>query len=300
MPTPPRDYRLINACIAAYGIAGGTLDPKTPGYDKIGLKAPPKCFVAGDQAIDACFVGETTDDWAVLAFRGTLPPGPGKDPLDWILDWLQDFQIGPVPWTVNGKQFGIVEGGFARAMLALWPSIKGELDKIDLNSKKGLWITGHSKGGSLTGLAASLVRAAYPKTALQIVAFAPALTYGQDFKTTYYAEGLGNATVRYQNECDIVPFLPLILSGAAFGAVLWAFGKTPHLDQIKLLEYDAVGTLNYINFDEASKRYNIEQDAVGQAASVEALGAAILGRRFDTIVSAHSGSGGYLKCFGIP
>ncbi len=303
----PRDYRLINACIAAYHIDdNGNLDPHAPGYGQIGLKGPPQGFVAGELDIDACFVGETTDNYVILAFRGTRPPTQGGNPLDWILDWLQDFELGPTPWLVNGKSYGQVEGGFAAAMLALWPRVKLALDKIDLKSKAGFWITGHSKGGSLTALAATLVAAAYPGIAPQIVAFAPAMACDEDFQTLYENQGLDDATLRYQNECDIVPYMPVVftaksaIQNAQIIAGVLARAKGTTLAKISLLEYEPLGSLDYIDFDESTGKYSIVTGWKGEIDGIAAIASALLHGQFSTIVEAHAASGGYLECFGIP
>jgi Lipase (class 3) len=77
------------------------------------------------------------------------------------------LRVGPVPWVVDNKPFGQVEGGFVTAMLALWPLARQALAPIDLKSKKGIIVSGHSKGAAMSFLAASLLKSAHPTILVQ-------------------------------------------------------------------------------------------------------------------------------------
>lgn len=302
---PPRlspltlECRLINACIAAYSIQNGKIDPSAPGYGKIGLApgAVPVCFSDGFMDINAGFVAETADNWVFLAFRGTLPPFRG-DFWAWIDDWLQDFDFGPVPWTVNNQSFGLVEGGFAQAVLALWPLVLKALAPIDLKTKNGVFITGHSKGAAMTFLAASLLKAANPTLLIRDCCFAAPLTADRTFRTNYNALGLGPLTIRYQNEDDIVPFLPWV-------PALDLLAAAERLDPLRLTrlvsahvrarsianDYVVPGTLRFI-----TKTCEIEFGDKGEHDAFEAIVMALLELKLREIAEAHSATGRYLTC----
>jgi hypothetical protein len=301
MPQFSRNYRLINASIACESITATGISPTAPGYAEIGLETPPQCFIAGGQGIDACFVGETVDNYVVLAFRGTLvSPTIPNDWFQVILDWMQDFQIGPVPWSVNGQSYGNVEGGFARAMTTLWPMLKPALDRIDFSRKAGVWITGHSKGGAMTALAASLFVGAYPSIVPHVMASAPALVGDQAFAENYLRSGLYLTTARYENECDMVPYLPVIFKSDTLrknprmATAMAARDLTFQPPQL----YQKLGGLNYIRLDPASKTYIIEHSVQGALDGFEALATAITNSEWEKIVRAHNVNGGYLHCFG--
>jgi hypothetical protein len=300
MAKPSLECRLINASYVAYAIEHDKIDPQTPGYDKIGL-APgtvPVCFSDGAQDINAGFVAETADNWVFLVFRGTLTPYTG-DFWAWVDDWLQDFDIGPQPWIVNNNPFGQVEGGFANAMVDLWPLVRKALAPIDLKSKKGIIVSGHSKGAALSFLAASLVKAANPSLLVQDCCFAAPLTCDRTFRENYDALGIRPFTVRYQNEYDLVPFLPWVPVLDALAAAERLSRPdgankvvTTHLRARMLAnDYVPVGILRYITTTCA-----IEHGEKAQHDADMAMLDALLGLHFMEIVEAHSGDGRYLNC----
>jgi len=147
-------------------------------------------ITAGPKGRDGCSLIEL-EDCRVLAFRGTLTEGRAA-----LSDWYNDFHAD----LISDDRFpGRVHAGFASSISALWPSL------LDLASKpagdKRLFITGHSKGGSLAFLAAHLLSALDPIC----ITFAAARVGDYRFATGYTVN-----TWRYENPKDIVPRLPPI------------------------------------------------------------------------------------------
>ena len=296
------ECRLINASIACYAIKNGALDPANPNLAKLGLKpgTQPTVFVNGPEHINAGFVAETADDWVVLALRGTLPPFKG-DLWAWIRDWLQDFEAGPTDWTIGGRVFGRVETGFATGMLSIWPMAKAAIDAIDLTGKRGILVTGHSKGAAMTFLATSLIKSEHPHMLVQNCCFAAPLTCDATFQSNYDALGLRPFTVRYQNEYDIVPFLPwwpaLTLAASAerrergeavqMAPEAWPEPGNAASDNL----YKPVGILRYIG-----PSCQIEYGTKAENDAWTALWQAIDAGKVREIAEAHSASGRYCTC----
>ena len=110
MPTPvSTDCLLAFASELAYRIEPNPDHPRAaphiprsaPHYDDV-IVGEPTCFLRGEDKIDAAFVAEMPDGTVVVSFRGTLPPF-GAPFWSWVEDWLEDFDIDPVPWTVAGR-----------------------------------------------------------------------------------------------------------------------------------------------------------------------------------------------------
>jgi hypothetical protein len=293
------ECRLINASIAAYYIKGGKIDPSAPGYDKIGLKpgTAPTVLTGGSEQIDAGYVAETIDDWVFLVFRGTLPPFKG-DFWRWINDWLHDLLVEPTTWKVNGKSFGQVEAGFASAVRDLWPQVVAALKNSDLGSKKGIIVTGHSKGAAASFLAASLLKGQHFKNLLiEVCCFAVPLVTDRTFRKNYYALGLRLLSVRYQNEYDIVPFLPywpvLEILAASERLSRSTNSVITKAQREKAIENDYVplGILRFI-----TSNCGIEYGEKAESDAVRAIEDALWHFRFGEIVDAHAAQDRYLTC----
>jgi hypothetical protein len=297
---PTLECRLINASIAAYYIRDHSIDPNAPGYGKIGIKpgTVPTVFIGGSDQIDAGYVAETVDDWVFLVFRGTLPPFEG-DFWRWIDDWLHDLLVEPTTWVVDGKAFGQVEAGFASAVLDLWPTIVAALKGIDLGSKKGIIVTGHSKGAAASFLAASLLKGQYFKSLLvEVCCFAAPLVADSTFSASYDALRLTPLSVRYQNEYDAVPFLPYwpFLDLLAAGERLDRGGTNLAVTEAERTaavanDYVPIGTLRFITTQCA-----LEYGQKGASDAWRDFKDALFGGRFQEIVDAHSAQGRYLTC----
>lgn len=192
--------RSLCASIAAYGIdPTGTFTPSNPYYSAIGYLAPPVTFVAGDDDIDACLVG-TTDQGVVLAFRGTIPPNIHDQQS--VLDWMGDLTDNPIVAPgIPGK----VHAGFWQGLSALWePMVKEIKQQMTAGGKSlPLYITGHSKGGALSSLAALRLKLEAGIAPIAVYTFASPHPGDTTFANQY--RWVIPNHIRYEYGNDIVP-----------------------------------------------------------------------------------------------
>jgi hypothetical protein len=188
-----RDFRRINAwwlselCRLIY--RRGPREQQTPGSEtgRDGFLQRVRCkerhfFDAG--VVQAALV-ETTPDagspFAVLVFRGSI----GRREV-----WLSHLRIGKAPWPAGGR----VHRGFRELFDKLWPMVFSRLETV----RSPLYFTGHSLGGAMATLAASLhpVQAVYTFGAPRV----------GDLR---FAQSLSKAPLfRVVNRPDIVQLLP--------------------------------------------------------------------------------------------
>ena len=199
---------------------------------------------------DAGFVARY-DDFILIAFRGTLPPGITNDPVTVIDDWVNDADakpIAPTGWpefppeisTISVSQIGLEEG-FLSAFEDVWPTLEAKV-KLWIAEYPSLkvYITGHSKGGPMAMLAAMRLRLdGLPVT--QVITYAAARAGDANFSNAY--KSLAIPTLRYENQSDLVPHLPPNeVEGIAFKNF-----QDVHLKKlINRWNYVSVGDLRYI------------------------------------------------------
>ena len=299
------DCRMINASILAYELTkSGPIDSRLPNFDKVGFDPsfpPPYGIIRGPEAINAAFVGRTTDNNLVVAIRGTIPPGDG-DPARWILDWLNDFRIGQTPWsTATRASYGKVEAGFAAAARDLWPEIKTQVHAF-LSSglaPHSLVVTGHSKGAAVAPLIATLLRAEFPDHHhdIQVRVFAQPLVGDQGFKNAYIADGLNANSKRFQYQYDIVPFLPEYPVFAKLVSHANAHQNHDFAEELKPLvdatrwAYEDLGSLYFMTTSCA-----VFTGTLGYDIALAEIGKALIEGRLREIAEAHSAKGGYDRC----
>ena len=307
------DCRLIDAATACYAIKDGAIPPDNPYLPNIGFVGgkPQYVFEHGTDKINAAILGMTTDNWLVLAFRGTLPPKLDASCEAWkaiIADWEQDFEMGPWPWVVNGQPYGHVEKGFATAMMDLWMDGLSNAVAASLASPpagfQGVAICGHSKGAAMTLLGASLIRGLYPGVPIQVRGFATPMTCDNEFKTAYTNAGLTDVTLRWQNECDAVPYLPYWPALKAMAAVEQdKLGKTemfveanwPGGDPSIHNAYVDIGAMKYIRHDLLGQ-CAVETGVQAETDAWAAVKTALDGFEIFKILKAHSSADWYQPC----
>lgn len=327
MANPNLACRLIKACNLTYGISqnGTNFDPQ---YNQeiadLGFINTPKIFQSPkNNGIDACYYGET-DDLAILAFRGTLPPTLNVDNvhefLRILLDWLNDAELAQVP---GHNLPGLVHKGFLDSLDNLWQAIENFDIPKAIKRGKPFYITGHSKGGGLAFLAAMRFILTYGTTPSGVYTYAAPRVGNSEFSLAYDAR-LKGCTCRFEFQDDIVPHLPPHTGSwlSALRGAQKASGKiTPFIPDAKtastkssfdlllnrieqisskisdhsdiLQSYISAGTLNFINWDNPpelkgdSWKLNIERDMH--------LASLLLTFGFERIINDHSSSGGYMN-----
>ncbi|WP_298901772.1 lipase family protein [uncultured Psychroserpens sp.] len=215
-------------------------------YDAIKLLSDPFVVVASPLKpneflkIEACFIGETAEG-IIISFRGTLPPFPITDQS--IADWIQNiFYADTVPYLSGFP--GKVHEGFLDALKSLETGILYALGQLNPDNSKPIYITGHSKGGAMSPIAALYFKNKKLFTANHVVTFAGPKPGDATFAANYDS-AFPNST-NYENYLDLVPFLP---PGKDFIELLEKFPLLPDiikdlLNKAAQWNYEPVGTKN--------------------------------------------------------
>jgi triacylglycerol lipase len=149
------------------------------------------------------------DNTVIVAFRGTEPTH--------LIDWLTDVKYQQRKF--NTQVPGLVHGGWADALEEVREQMLEAVKAFSSGATPRIFVTGHSLGGALAVLAASVLQSEGKQK------IAAVYTYGQprvgdpEFSAAFDAK-LGAVTVRYVNDWDIVPHVPLtrMLGGSASSA----------------------------------------------------------------------------------
>ena len=139
----------------------------------------------------------STDEWIVLAFRGTQV----DDFMASIIDWAVDAQIFPV---LDGH-FNLVHAGFLAAVREVWTDILAHVTGLQARKPRPFWIAGHSLGAALATLAANLCTDAPNRLGL-----AGLYTYGSPrVGDTAFGRRIPCPVWRFRNNSDLVTHVPL-------------------------------------------------------------------------------------------
>ncbi|MEM8975768.1 MAG: hypothetical protein AAGD43_27190 [Pseudomonadota bacterium] len=226
-----------------------------------------------------------------------------------VYDVMPDFQdaagfrVASETYTPEFEACGAddidAETGFATAVMHLWPWIEWELASRIASLSGGLVITGHSKGGAMTFVVASLVRAKWPYLPIVVYAFAPPVAGNSGFARAFDASGLTQVTHRIQVTCDAVPYLPrwdradiweALKPSGVLERVGWdLLARLAH--DLTGKGYSAVGNVIVVRDSHGTVSYGI--DAVG--ASLTAVAAALEAKDYEAVASAHSSVSSYLR-----
>ena len=324
--------QMINASICAYNIFENGVTPSAgppvlrrkesaaadsfyqvvPAYqDAVGFAQPsaeytPKFFASGDDRTDAVLVGPMADGNLVVAIRGTIPPSfKDNDLMDWITDWLNDADVLRRSWPPGGTHYGHVERGFGNAVEVLWKWIKAALKPLLASNPEIVYVTGHSKGGAMTYLVASLIRETWPELdgRIEVHAFAPAVSVDAEFLQEYTKKGLAARTTRFQVQNDIIPFLPYwdqanVWEAVSFSGWIHELEWKAAIGTLRLATaggYTAPGAFRY--FDDT---HIWQPGAEVSKTALVAVAASLKAEKFGTIADAHSAVSNYLPCFSKP
>ena len=140
-----------------------------------------------------CYVA-WNDRVVFVTFRGTEPGEPG--------DLLDDLTFALAPWD-TGKPLQAVHLGFKVALDRVWKALDARLQT--LATTRTVWFAGHSLGAALAALAADR----YPATAGVCTLGAPRV--GEWHFAAAHSSRFGPRVLRYVNDADIVPHVPLPL-----------------------------------------------------------------------------------------
>ncbi|WP_076999304.1 lipase family protein [Variovorax sp. KK3] len=176
------------------------------------------------------------DGTALVAFRGTQP--------DEIRDIATSLQANQVDWPESG---GRVHAGFARAARALLPAVREWLDAGEGASRRALIFCGHSLGGAL----ATLIATVMPPNLIVTLG-------GPRVGNTAFVAALADVEMlRLVNGCDIVTQLPPAFSLYAHAGptcYISCDGQPMHNPDVGFIESDrAKGRASYV-VDHAWKR----------------------------------------------
>ncbi len=299
--------KLLRACNLAYLIHAESTDI-APGPEAdaliaaIGTKREAiQVSVHGANLIDACLFAKTGDGDGILAFRGTLPPAAAKGTIDDLFavarDWLQDAEAALVADPDFG---GKVHFGFRHALEGMWDDIKLFIRGSGI---RNLYVTGHSKGGSLSHLAAyRLARTVMPVT--EVYSFAAARAGDAAFVSAF------NTMIpkcwRFEYQDDAVPHLPPSTLGWLDHLQLYRSENPGHRigqseaadwfeDLLTRLEgmrgYESAGVLQFIDWE---TQPGIRSDSFLLSARRNlSLAELLIELMIPKIASDHSSTGGY-------
>jgi len=132
----------------------------------------------------------------VIAFRGTQPMN--------AYDWISDVNYHQR--TLRPGISGLIHGGFATALEEV---VQPMLDAVASLSgaAKRLYVTGHSLGGALAILAATLLKLVEKQEVAGVYTYGQPRVADPEFASAYN-QALGAVTFRYVNDLDVVPHVP--------------------------------------------------------------------------------------------
>lgn len=194
---------------------------------------------------------DATNQRLVVAFRGT----------EFFSDWLDDFDFSPSPYDpVPGS--GNVHQGFQLVYYAIRSGLRATV-RAQAPKCRQLFITGHSLGGALCGLAAPDLLNDAPALSPIVYSWAEPRVGHHDYRS-FFDKHVG-ICYRITNLCDIVPHLPPALFA------YWHEGR--HVGINSGLSLDTVRShILATGYLPGIRRWNQHHPANGKAAVVAGSG----------------------------
>ncbi len=145
----------------------------------------------------ACVISH--DDYVAAVFRGT----------DELADWLDNVNVKSMPGP-----FGEVHRGFYEALMDVWPNMRQAIRQIreEESPRRPLWLAGHSLGGAMATIAASML-ADDDEPFFGVYTFGSPRCGDKEFARVYRNDGPQQRTFRFQNNNDIVTRVPARVMG---------------------------------------------------------------------------------------
>ncbi len=194
----------VAASIAPYAIGSSTPVENYPGADWIGM-IDSQVFEAGPEKIDACLICETATH-IIFSVRATVLFSRLFD-VQLFTDWLNDLRVDPI--TAPGFS-GQLHKGFYQSMVNLEAAgaLQAVQDRVEA-SHKPLVICGYSKGAGVAPIVAMrLQQSGFDMRQLAAVVLFEPPRAGDRFFADAYEVALGEKTIRYAYQDDLVPHLP--------------------------------------------------------------------------------------------
>jgi len=159
-----------------------------------------------------CYVA-STNDWIVLAFRGTQV----DDFWQSVLDWTIDARFVPI----HDSHGDWVHAGFKNALDEVWRDVSAFITTLQTAKRRPLWICGHSLGAALATVAANLC------SDDPALGFAGLYTYGSPRvgDRRFGREITPQTVFRFQHDSDLVTHVPLGLVFHHVGALQYIDGS---------------------------------------------------------------------------
>jgi hypothetical protein len=196
----------------------------------------PPTLIAHADSNSFAFAALHADGTALVSFRGTQP--------DEIRDLATNLQANQVDWPESG---GRVHAGFARSARALLPVLRQWMDEGEGAGRKALILTGHSLGGALATLIATVL-----PPGLLVTLGSPRVG-----NTAFVAALVEVEILRVVDGCDVVTQLPPAFSLYAHAgptSYISCEGECMHNPDVGFIENDrAQGRARYV-VDHAWKR----------------------------------------------
>jgi hypothetical protein len=199
----------------------------------------------GAKPSDAAFVARRGED-IIIAFRGTAP---SFYEFAFSADWANNVEADLVP----DKDLSDVDihKGFRESLASTFSDVVKYLNALLAErgkSIKGIYLTGHSKGGALAYIAALKLKRLDPRLPIKgVYTFAAPRPGGEKFSKTYESALAAVPTWRFENRGDFVPHLvPQEAEADSLREYLALVGR----HKFPIGRYQSVGTLVFINADQ--------------------------------------------------